>query len=301
MKIKINHLLLGSLLTIVSFGYWFLPTTHHIVGLANAVFFIGNILIFDYLSERLSGYSLLKTPNRRKHFLILGLLFGIILEFYLNLVGKFWHFPYWDITFFLMIFVPGYAAYSFYLIEAYLGTKAVLEHFFLRRHAPESFAGLKTIFTTVGILGAVMFSVGTTYLLLRLSPVGWQQGLLINQPRAGDPAQWYWYFVIFIGIWLLLDFLEYQRHETSLIYEIIKGNYWPIIAIFVAGIVSAVVYEVFNLHGGLWRYNNSNAPFSNIQFIGFPIMMYIGWPFHFLPVLSLYRLLFKKESQNLFR
>lgn len=299
MKNNKRRLYYGLLLIGLSFLYWFLPLTNNLVGFANAVFSVGNIMVFDYLSERYGNFSLLAVPNRRRHFLIIGLIFGLVLEFYLNWVGKFWYFPRWDIVTYALIFVPGFAFYSFYLIETYLGTKAILEYWFIRRTKAINFKGLKNIFTFLGIFGAIMLSSGTTYLVMSMTESDWKSAISINQARYSNPENWYFYFIIFVGLWLLLEFFEYQKRETSLIYQIIRGNPWPLVAIFVAGFFSAAFYEVFNIHGGLWRYVDANVPFNHIKFMDFPIMMYIGWPFHYLPVLSLYRLLFKNESDEL--
>lgn len=301
MKTNNKHLKLGLVMIMISFGYWFLPISHKVLLVANALFVLGNIFIFDYLSERFSGYSLLKVHHRRKHFLILGFLVGLFLELYINWIGKFWYFPYWDEAFYIISFVPGWALYSLYLLETYLGVKAIIEKLFFKSRFRESFAGLRLIFISAGMLGAAMLSTGTLYLALSLTKREWQEALIINQTRQSNPHNWYWYFIIVIGFWLILECFEYYRHETSLLYEIFKGNYWPLLAIIVASLAGAISYEVFNLPGGLWRYSYENVPFAQLRFIGFPVMMFIAWPFHYLPVISLYRILYKNDTKKLWQ
>lgn len=301
MKTNRHHLYLGLALIVVSFVYWWLPKTHFFIGIANAVFYLGNIFFFDYLSERFGRYSLLKVKNRRKHFLLLGLLFGLLLEFYLNWVGRFWYYPYWDIYFYIFIFVPGFAAYTFYLLEVFLGVKAVLEHIFRKKYIRPSFAKLKGIFVLAGLLGSALLSLGTYKILEALSNFNNQEFWNIQIPRIGTPDNWYWYFAVWIGIWLVLELFEYLKHETSLLFETLKGNIWPLVALVLAGVGSAVLYEVFNLPGGLWQYHYANAPFSSVQILNFPVILYIAWPLHYLPAFSLYRLLYKKETEKLWQ
>lgn len=299
MKQAHKHLLYGVLLTAGSFLYWQLPQRHSIVGLANAAFYMGQVFFFDFLSEQFSGFSLLKRDRHKKHFLILGLIFGLLLELYFNWLGKFWHYPYWNLIFYIIIFIPGFAVYAFYLLEVFLGSKAVLEHLFRKRWHKDSLKGVGWLYTVAGLLGVLVVSIATSIIITNLPPNGLSQALQINTLRQGSPDIWYWYFSVFIGIWLVLEYLEYKRHETSLLYEMYKKNYWPLLALLLGGIFSALLYETFNAPGGLWRYAYQNAPWPESHLFGFPLIVYIAWPFHLLPVISLYRLLYKKETQKL--
>jgi hypothetical protein len=84
MKQAHKHLLYGVLLTAGSFLYWQLPQRHSIVGLANAIFSMGQVFFFDFLSEQFSSFSLLKKDKHKKHFLILKLIFKLLLKLYFN-------------------------------------------------------------------------------------------------------------------------------------------------------------------------------------------------------------------------
>jgi hypothetical protein len=84
-----------------------------------------------------------------------------------------------------------------------------------------------------------------------------------------------------------------------MLYEMIKGNYVPIISIFIAGWGSALLYEGLNAPTGLWRY--SNIPLSEFNVFGIPILIFLIWPFQYFPLFSLYRLLFKKETEQVWK
>ncbi len=294
-----RHLIFGFTLIVASFVYWFIPGRPHLT-LFNALFYVGNILFFDALSHNFSGFSLLKIKDRRRHFIILGLCFGLLLEFYGNWIGRFWYYPHWDITYYAVIFIPGYAIYSFYLLETYLGTKAVLEHFFKKKQSRFKEAGWDKWFTALGLGAAAGIGAITTWVIATLPKgAGFWDAFLIYKQRQGNFDNWYLFALIALLIWLLLEFLEYKKHETSLLYELIRGNFWPLAALLLAAFVSTVLYEVFNLPGGLWRYAYGNVPFENIKLLSFPILVYVGWPLHYLWAFSLYRLLFKKDTENL--
>lgn len=296
--------LLGGFLIVVSFIHWYLPFTNSLLLFFNSLFMLGNIFLFDCLSYELKGFSLLSLPRShlKRHFLVLGLLFGFILESYLHWLGKFWYFPYWDLPFYLIIFIPGFAFYFLYLTETYLGVKAVFEHFFLKwRVKKESFAGLKKIFVSLGLIGGIGLGFSTVYIALHTFISGnFQEFFSVNVvPQIDYKPLVIPMFIVGFSLWFLLEYLEYERHETSILYEMLKGNFWPLISVLVAAWLSAVLYEVFNMPSGVWRY--TNIPLTNITFFQIPLIVYIAWPFHYIILFSLYRVLFKKETEEIWK
>lgn len=284
---------------LASFAYWYLPYTNTILMFFNALFYLGNILFFDYLSVKFSGYSLLKLAHRREKFIILGLVFGIMLEFFAHWVGKLWYFPHWDTSFYIIILIPGFAFYSFYLIETYLGTKAVLEYFFAGRQQKVSFKGLKKVFVAVGLFGAIGISSITTVLVLNSPKYNSMTDFFsINHAVLVTSMSPFVYLALgSLFLWLFLEYIEFELHETSLLYEMLKGNYWPFVSVLLAGWIAGFIDEVINAPGQLWSY--SNWPVGAMTFYHIPIIVVLAWPLHYLPVFSLYRILFKKDTVKL--
>lgn len=302
---------IGLVFIIASFLYWRLPLTNFNLLIFNSLFYLGNILFFDFLSYHLSGSSLFHSKVRgiklSSRLVLVGIVFGLILEIYAHWLGKLFYYPHWSPEFYLFILIPGYAFYALYLIETYLGTKAVVEHFFRRRKMnKESFAGLKRVFVTLGLVGALGIGASTALIIIRTT-FGTSLNeffSIINNPFISgvftDWASAIFWSLAAIFFWLFIEYLEYERHETSMLYEMIRGNFAPISAVFISAWVSAILYEVFNLPGGLWRYQN--IPFSEITLFGVPLFVYlILWPSHYLALFSLYRLIFKKEAEEIWK
>lgn len=297
---------IGILITILSFFHWLLPYANQFILPANALFAIGNILFFDYLSYQFSGFSILHNKKSwislGSHFLVLGLIFGSFAELYVHWIGKFWYYPTFTVpwAYFLTI-LPIFGLYMLYLLETYLGIKAFLEHIFHHRiKRKESFAGMKKIFIWMGLLGAIGLGASTVFVLMGMSLGGLSQNIfeIIYKPFPSHLS--YFIFVaIAIFFWMIFEFLEYEKHETSMLYEFVKGNYFPVVAVFLSAWLSAFLYEGFNVPSGTWRY--ANFPFSNIAIWGVPVLVFITWPFHYFPAFSLYRVLFKKETKKVWK
>lgn len=304
MKFRKLYGIIGIILTAVSFGHWFLPYRNEFIISAHWIFYIGNILFFDYLSYTFGNFSLIHSNKKLvrliSHFLLVGVLFAFFAEVYIHWIGKFWYYPTlrypWE--YFLGI-IPEFAIYTFYLLETYLGTKAVLEYLFVKRHHhKESFAGYKRLFMTLGVIGSVGLGACTIYILLQTT-LGNTIGdtLSIIYKPFGSSISYFILVLIAIFFWLILEYLEFEKRETSMLYEFLRGNIWPTLAIFVAAWISAFIYEGFNAPSGAWRY--ANFPFQHVAIWGVPIIVFITWPFHYFPAFSLYRLLFKKETTQM--
>lgn len=290
---------------IFSFLYWLLPPQHVSVGIFNIIFYFGNILFFDYLSYTLSGSSILHHKRWKVQFgsqlLLVGLFFALLLEIYAHWIGKFWYYPYWSFSFYLFILVPGFAFYAFYLTETYLGTKAVIRYFFRGRRPPkESWERHKSLFIPLGFIGALGMATVTTYMVLRTT---WNLDanvfLSITNRSSPGEVSFYWFLLAAIFLWLFLEYLEFERHETSMLYEMIHGNFAPVAAVFISAWVSAILYEIFNVPGGLWRY--ANIPLPNMHILGIPLIIFLTWPFHYFPLFSLWRILFKKDTEEMWK
>lgn len=295
----------GLGLIIASFLYWYVSYGHFTLLVFNFLFYSGNILFFDFLSYHFAGFSLLSPRHRHIRLLVqlllIGFVFGLMLELYVHWFGKLWYYPFWSFGFYLLIFVPGFAYYSLYLIESYLGTKAVIEKFLLHyRRKKLDFRGLKGVFTAAGLIGAIGLGGATVYTVLKTTfGTTFEEFVSVtNSPSQGQIPLWL-LILISLFIWLVFEFLEYERHESSMLYELFKGNFAPILAVFIAAWISALLYEIFNEPGGLWRYEN--IPYSEITILNVPILVYLIWPFHYLPLFSLYRILFKKDTEEIWK
>lgn len=295
--------LLGLLLIVISFIHWYLPFTNLNLAFSHGIFWLGNILLFDSISYELSGVSLIKitAKSRMKHFLLLGLICGALIEEIPARLGKIWYYPQWDFLGYVVFLGLGFGFYFFYLIETYLGFKAILLHFFKKhQRKEENFKKLKKIFLIEGFVGAVGIGAGVTYLILKTISDGTLQTFFdTNKNIITSESLWIPTVAILFFLFLFLEYLEYERHEKSLTYDLVKGNFVPLISIIIAAFISGVIYEGFVVPSGLWKY--TNFPLEENFILGVPIIIILLWPFQYFPLLALYRVLFKKETEQIWK
>lgn len=305
MKIKLPKYygLLGLCLIIVSFFYWNLPFTNFYLTTFNFIFLFGNILLFDFLSYELSGFSFLhsikNTPKILLHILLIGSIFSVAIELYAHWFGKFWYYPQWNLLSYSILIMPVLIVYAFYLIESYMGIKAIL-YYLLKRHRERKiiYSKSRKIFLAAGIIGVLGLGISTIYIALSAAfGNSFEEFLSVNAVPILRNAPFIPVFFVGVFAWLFFEYLEYERHETSLICEILQGNFIPLISVFIAAIVCSLVYEGFNAPAGLWRY--ANVPLSQVLIFNVPILIFVGWPFQFFPLLAMYRVFFKKETDRI--
>jgi hypothetical protein len=98
-----------------------------------------------------------------------------------------------------------------------------------------------------------------------------------------------------ISLWLVIETIGYFLKRRMLITFLCRGYFRPLLAIFLACIILAIPMEVWNIPLSLWIY--TNVPFDNIQIFKVPIFVFLSWPFHYLPFLSLYLLVNKRVEE----
>lgn len=292
----------GLSLIILSFLYWYLPQRLSVIAVFHLCFVIGNILLFDFLSYNFSHWSPLHNTKKTAliaHFLLIGLIVGSMLEIYTHWIGRFWFYPLIRNPFIYVNILFYYGLYAFYLLETFLGTKAVLERYFIKhKRRKKSFAGLKKLYLFMGAFSAIGIGAVSIYVAVHaVFGVTLQQTYTILYAPFTANSSYYLFLLLSIFFWLFFEYLEYEKRETSMTYDLIKGNFLPLIAVFLAAWISSFAYEIFNVPGRGWVYEN--FPFSTITIMSVPIMVFITWPFHYLPIFALYRVLFKKETTKI--
>lgn len=287
--------LVGFFLILASYIHWFLPLTVPNLAIGHFIFLLGNILLFDSISYELGGYSLLKTisKNKIKFFLGIGVVCGYFLELLDNSFAHIWYYPPLTTFQYGLFMTLGFGFYFLYLIESYLGVKAILIHFFKKhKRKPENFRKLRILFIAVGFIGTVGLGASTLYLSLKSGSI------LINQSLQTSESLFFPAMFVLFFLFLFLDYLEYERHETSLIFNIYKGNLIPLFAVLLASFMCSLVYESFVVPTGIWRY--MNIPFQETKILGIPLFVIIFWPLQYFALIAFYRVLFKKETEKIY-
>ncbi len=298
---------LGILFFLLSLLQFLLPKEWvNIITLAigNLLFTLGIIFISEGITLKLKNKSLLNEilKNAKNLFVFIGIsiLGGVVLDGTLKWLGKFWIYPYLNMGFYLGAFIAEFAMYWLMVVESYLAIKTIIDY--LRKGKQtirRPFAFEARLYKFLGVLGLaiVIFTSVFIFIDYQNSKLAlFSKHDLINV-TANYKVSTHYFFLLFFGLWFILEFIEYSRKKTSLLKDIIHNYFSPICAILIGSFILAVVMEVENIPLGFWVY--VNVPWAEIKFIGLPILMFIGWPLHYILFLSLFRALTQKESDEI--
>lgn len=267
-------------------------------------FMLGIIFISEGITLKLKNKSLLNEilKNAKNLFAFIGIsiLGGVLFEGVLKWFGKLWVYPYFSMSFYLGIFIAGFAMYWLMVIESYLAVKTAIDYFRKgRQKVGRPFAFEERLYKFLGILGLSITIFTSIFIFIDYQNSDlalFSESDLVNI-TANYKASILYFFLLFAGFWFILEFIEYSRKKTSLLKDIIHNYFSPISAILIGSFILAVVMEVENIPLGYWIY--TNVPLAEIKFIGLPILMFIGWPLHYILFLSLFRALTQKESDEI--
>ena len=198
-------------------------------------FVIGYWLFFDALDFNISGTSILH-KIKKKHIVLfnmvlVGIIIGLIFEFFGVIVSNLWSYPNFDIFYINgIIFGYGfpilmyYSAYRvFYLIITRAGK-------FGTRLMPKKQE--RTFFDAVIYIGMVATIIPIFFIpfLGQLAPVS--RGML--------------FALTLLGLWFILEGVAHRQHKRSLLKDILDGYWNPLAALVVAASITGISWEFFN-------------------------------------------------------
>lgn len=302
-----TRIAVGILYVLASFSTFLFPDIHTSTLFLASLFYAGVIYICEAITVALNGTSLLREVRRNgknfASFVIVSTLGGLLLDGAGKFLAKLWVYPSWSSSFYLFIFIPGFAAYWLAITESYLATKAVLDYLekgVRTLHRPYHYEPF--LYRGLGVLGAGLISVGAGLIVNDFA----RQPLPLVLPDSVSIfgaafAISFWHLMLLaLGVWFLLEFLEFYRKRTSLLRDIIHGYWTPLAAIVLGAAVLALLMEAQNIPAGLWRY--TNWPLDGYQFLGIPAIIFlVAWPLHYILFLSLFRVLTGKESDQVWK
>jgi hypothetical protein len=307
--VKNTRIFTGLIYIVVSFFSFLFPNIQQLQSsklFLTALFFIGVIYVCDTIVVNLKGTSLLREIRKSRSnlisFLIVSTLGGILLDGVAKFLGGLWVYPDWSNLYYLLIFIPGFAVYWVVVTESYLATKTILDYF--KRGVTvigRSYAYEPHLFSCFGILGIGLV------IFAGLSILGdfTHQSLplvrddSIRVISAVFSINFRDVLLLFLGSWLVLEFLEFFRKRASLIRDILHGYYVPLIAIVLGSTALSFLMELQNSPGGIWRY--TNWPLMSYTFLGLPVVVWLVWPLQYITFLSLFRVFTTKESNEIWR
>ena len=253
---------------------------------------LGVILISDSVAYHITGTSLLdtlfKNSRARSGYILIGVLAGFILEIFCMYLGGLWYYPYYSLPFYLtiMTLMGGFAGYWLCLLLAYEAVKVILDKYFGgARRITRSFKYERTLYPLFGLIGTIGLGIVLSH-ILSVTDLFRDFALIINHDK--EPYIGFGYVLLtFISFTFLLEYVEFKRHRTSLLKDIIHGYYIPIISIVIVSLLLSLYMEFQNLPLELWIY--TNWPGGEYTFGGLPILVFLTWPLHYIFFLSFYR------------
>ena len=240
------------------------------------IFLLINIFLFDFLTYKLEGYSLLSFLSSHKKllpkvFLVL-ISFVAVLEFYAHWLGKTWNFPYLDIKSYFLFEIPLLVIYAFYLLETYTGVRSILKKLKIIKNQTNS-SFLKINFIFLRNISIVVIFTGTLFLLISSKANSSNEFFSVNY--APPIADYIFNILALIAFsWCMVPAQHLKRSD--------------LLIISITGIISAFIYESFNLPAGFWRY--TNIPLSHIAIFNIPLIIYLFWPIQYFILIPFYRL-----------
>lgn len=299
--IKKTNYLWGLFLVVISFLVWLVPNEYHSLTLLAfffSVFGIGCIIFFDGLDYKLSGSSLLinnKKLSFIKTFGATAALAGFLLDLFVHVITKNYIYPYFSTPTYLLLFIPGFIFYFLIIGESFFACKSILDRYLKRpmiRKIPRKFTRiLHALLLLLGFFG-VFYALFHYYnIYLEIGSFSYST----NTPIRIE-ANIYITMILAMSLWLVIETIGYFLNKKMLLTFLFRGYYRPLIAVFLACIILAIPMEGWNIPLNLWIY--TNIPFDHIQILKIPIFVFLSWPFHYLPFLSLYLLINKKVEET---
>jgi len=269
-------------LVMIIFSY-FLGVGFERIPFLHLSFEIGYWLFFDSIAFHLSGSSLLHRIWMRKRLLFylifVGALAGAAFDFYGVLLTRVWEYP---VVTDIFGFVNLYVAWGVVLLMYYSSYRVF--SIIIRKEFGEFGKKLiskpheKLVFSWVGILGSLLLIIP---IVAYLFPANYPNLILFASSL--------------FGLWFISEYVEYKRHERSLLKDILEGYWNPLVAIIVGSVVCSLVWEFLNIKTGSWLYKN--LPFMNLEVLGIPVLVVVGWPALYVIFLSFYRAFFKGRDR----
>lgn len=273
-----------------------------------AAFMLGIIFVSEGITWRLKRQSLISEIRRSRQnlisFLAVSTAGGLLFEGIVKWLGKLVIYPYLDMPIYLVIFIPGFALYWLMVLESYLAVKTTVD--FLHNGRKTIGAYLKfepLLYKLLGIAGVSLILMSILFVVQDYA--SYSQNTIISIQDLGAQTinykiAFFHVFILFLGMWLILEFIEYARKKTSLLKDIIHSYFSPLVSILVGSFLVAIFMESQNVLHGYWMY--IDIPFEEFEFFGLsPLVLMMGWPVHYIYFLSLFRAFTGKESDEIWR
>lgn len=223
-----------------------------------------------------------------------------IFNFYLDLTGgifmRLWYYPNLNMPWYYTFFAPmGYIVYGLVLILFYRYFKAKMDDYVSPGRMTNFQSKIyKDLMEFTPFFSIPVFAL--TFLYMLFVAGNYSFNILDLNSSPGIPSNIVPIILNHISLFFLLEYLCYRRGFDSFIKGIIRGNYIPLIAIFLASFICILLIEVSNTPLQIWKFDN--WPLNDIRFANIPVLAYLTWPIQFLLILPILRLIDSNNREN---
>jgi|GEM_PF-1552713 len=250
-----------------------------------AFFYLGVLLIGNYITRRLGGFSLITkirgSPRNNRSFT--GVIWGGAVFFSLIAadLGGLWYFPYWSPTDYVFIgfILGGWVFYVLTLLVCYEAVKLILDRVIRQRKKVIDYYHYEAH------LYKLLFVIGLTALTvvmaeaLRTTHFFTQFHYSVNIAKK-PYLSWQYWLLAFVAALFISEYVEFRRKRSSLIKDTLHGYFNPLLAALLAGFIVGFANETQNFGVYLWRY--ANYPWPNITLAHVPVFILLAWPLHII-------------------
>ena len=284
--VKHHEFYLGSLIFLFSILWMvsFLGSYNGFVVLPLGISWIGMICLFDFFERKYFRHTIIPDTHMRKRklFLIIAisLLFCVLLDGFGVFITQLWHYPFWSLKVYLSIAPFAYVAYSILLYILYEFVRDLV-----MRH--------KKVTTGSNVSRKIYVLLMKSELVLGIA--GYILNiLLITRMYSSLSFRFYILITFFVSTFCIFEYIGFRQNKQTLTHDILSGNWWPIIFIFIANAVAVIVIEFANTPFQVWTF--ANWPFDHIRFLNLPIVALLLWPIQFPVFLSMLRAVFPSRE-----
>lgn len=261
------------------------------IGITSTPFFTtGYWLLFDYLDYKLSGNSILHKINKNYKILFIavftGIFIGLTFDFYGIFISHLWDWYYsgpfyYQILSYIRGLIFGYGVPILMYYSIFRVTKFFIKKYFIIKTKIHVKRQLQIkLFKNTGLFGV-------TFLSLPLF-------LNLFVPNLNPALRGVMFLLSLIGLWFILESIEYRRYEKSFLKEAFKGNLLLMIAVIISAFATGFIWEYLNLLNPAWTYRN--YPFPTLSIFGVPVSVLGGWILLFVIYLSFFKIVLKQKK-----
>lgn len=268
-----------------------LPYNAYTVSFNHLILITGVWLLFDALDFKLNKYSILHRI-RNKHSILLylvlgGIFIGLFIEFFGAYASGLWWEPFYTYLFkksffhAVLIFFSTDILYYVLIFPACFSVYRVIYHFFKKEIQKSTFGFKKyekNVFPFLGLIGLGMI-IPSLFLIFISKTTSLTKGVFFG--------------ISLLGLWFFLEYLEYKHHQKSMLKDLFELNFKPALAILITSFLLTLATEGLNLHSTGWKYRN--FPLADINLLGIPLMVFLGWVPFVIVYLSFFRVFFREK------